>query len=175
VNNAGIGDVMAFVDSDWKKQETMIRLNIESLTRLTHLFLPSFVKQGRGGILNVASTAAFQPGPYMAVYYASKSYVLNFSLALNEELKGTGVHITTLCPGPTESGFQKTANMEKSLLFKLFNVPTSEDVATYAYKAFKNKKSLAVHGLMNKIMAHTTGLAPNFILLKVVKFLNAGK
>ena len=125
--------------------------------------------------MNVASTAAFQPGPYMAVYYASKSFVLSFSLALSEELKGTGVHVTALCPGPTESGFQKTANMQKSLAFKMMKVPTSADVADYGYKAFKNKKAMAVHGSMNKVMSSMVGLIPNSLLLKVVKKLNAGR
>lgn len=170
VNNAGFGDNVTFLNSDWKKQADMIDLNMKSLTHLTHLFLPDMVARGKGAILNVASTAAFQPGPYMAVYYASKSYVLNFSEALNEELRGTGVYVTTLCPGPTHSGFQKAANIDSALLMKL-NVPRSRDVADYAYQALMNRKSVAVHGWMNKIMAFSVRLTPRALLVRVVRIL----
>ncbi len=171
VNNAGVGDNVAFADSDWKKQEQMMHLNIESLVKLTHMFLPKMIEMKKGGILNVASTAAFQPGPYMAVYYATKSFVLSFSEALNEELKGTGVHVTTLCPGPTRSGFQATANMDKAALFKLLNIPSSPAVAEYGYRSFEKKKAVAIHGFMNKIMVQSLRLTPRFLILKIVRFL----
>ncbi|MFS4460937.1 SDR family NAD(P)-dependent oxidoreductase [Bdellovibrio sp. HCB2-146] len=172
VNNAGVGDNAAFVETEWTRQEQMIRLNMESLTRLTHLFLPEMVQRKSGGILNVASTAAFQPGPYMAVYYATKAYVLSFSEAINAELKGSGVHATALCPGPTHSAFQATAKMDKSKLFKMLNVPSSKDVAEFAYQSFQKKKAVAVHGVMNKIMSLSVGVTPRFLLLKIVSFLN---
>ncbi|MDG0816403.1 SDR family NAD(P)-dependent oxidoreductase [Bdellovibrio svalbardensis] len=171
INNAGVGDNEAFVDSDWKKQEHMIRLNIESLVKLTHMFLPKMVERKSGGILNVASTAAFQPGPFMAVYYATKAFVLSFSEALNEELKDTGVHVTSLCPGPTRSGFQEAAKMDKAVLFKLLNIPDAKVVAEYGYHAFKNKKAVAIHGFMNKIMVQSLRISPRILILKIVRFL----
>ncbi|QDK38024.1 SDR family oxidoreductase [Bdellovibrio sp. NC01] len=171
VNNAGFGDHEKFLNADWKKLEEMMRLNMESLVRLTHEFLPGMVERKSGGVLNVASTAAFQPGPFMAVYYATKAFVLSFSEALNEELAGTGVHVTSLCPGPTKSGFQKTANMDKAKLFEMLNIPSSAAVAEYGYRAFKKKKAVAIHGLMNKIMVQSLRVSPRFLILKVVRLL----
>lgn len=170
VNNAGFGDNAVFVTSDWQKQAQMMDLNMKSLTHLCHLFLPAMKAAGKGAILNVASTAAFQPGPFMAVYYATKSYVLSFSEALNEELRGTGVYVTTLCPGPTISGFQQAANMDTALLFKL-GVPGSRAVAEYAYKALMARKVVAVHGLSNKIMAFSVRLTPRALLVRIVRVL----
>ena len=118
INNAGFGDFGYFAQSDWKKTEQMIDLNIKSLTKFCRLFIPDMVARKSGKILNVASTAAFQPGPTMAVYFASKSYVLFLSEALYSELQGTGVNVTCLCPGATESGFQQAADMEHSNLFE---------------------------------------------------------
>lgn len=171
INNAGFGDHETFLDADWKKLEQMIRLNMESLVRLTHLFLPDMTERKSGGILNVASTAAFQPGPFMAVYYATKAFVLSFSEALNEELKGSGVHVTTLCPGPTRSGFQKTANMDKAKLFEMLKIPDSSVVADYGYKAFINKKSVAIHGVGNKLMVQMLRVSPRSLILKIVTLL----
>lgn len=114
--------------------------------------------------MNVASVAAFQPGPLMSVYYASKHYVLAFSEALDNELSDTGVSVTTLCPGPTFSEFQDHANMEKSKLFDRFPVATSKEVAEYGYKAMLKGKRVAVYGLMNKITASVVGIFPrNFV------------
>ena len=116
VNNAGFGNLGAFHETDLDMQLSMLRLNIEVLTELTHRFLPPMIARGRGQILNVASTAALQPGPFMAVYYATKAYVLSFSEAITEELRGTGVTVTALCPGPTRTEFQARANMGSSRL-----------------------------------------------------------
>ncbi|HEX7676296.1 MAG TPA: SDR family oxidoreductase [Bdellovibrio sp.] len=171
VNNAGFGDHEAFLYADWKKLEDMMRLNMESLVRITHTFLPAMVNAKRGGILNVASTAAFQPGPFMAVYYATKSFVLSFSEAINEELQGTGVHVTALCPGPTLSGFQKTANMDKAKILQYLNMPTSRSVAEYGYKAFMNKKTVAIHGLGNKLMVQSLRISPRALILKILRLL----
>ena len=171
VNNAGFGDHEAFLYADWKKLEDMMRLNMESLVRITHTFLPAMVNAKRGGILNVASTAAFQPGPFMAVYYATKSFVLSFSEAINEELQGTGVHVTALCPGPTLSGFQKTANMDKAKILQYLNMPTSRAVAEYGYKAFMNKKTVAIHGLGNKLMVQSLRISPRALILKILRLL----
>jgi uncharacterized protein len=160
VNNAGIGDYGLFHDSDWHKTATMIDLNVKSLTHLTRLFLPSMIDRKHGFILNVASTASFQPGPLMSVYYATKHYVLAFSEAIANEVKEYGIMVTALCPGPTQSEFQATANMEKSKLMDRFPMPTSKDVAEYGYNAMKKGKRVAVHGFMNKIMSKIVRLIP---------------
>lgn len=169
VNNAGVGDYGLFLNSDWKRQQTMINLNISALTHLTHLFLPQLMQNERAYILNVASTAAFQPGPLMSVYYATKHYVLAFSEALANELSCTGVTVTTLCPGPTESEFAETANKKKSKLFDHFPVPGSKEVAEYGYKAMIKGKRVAVHGLPNKISSKIIGLFPRKFVTAVVR------
>lgn len=158
INNAGIGDYGFFKDADWNRISSMIDLNMKSLTHLTHLFIPELLKQKDGYIMNVASTAAFQPGPLMSVYYASKHYVLAFSEAIANELSDSGINVSALCPGPTESEFQEVANMKKSKLFDRFPVATSQEVAEYGYKSLMNGKRVAIYGLMNKI-------APKFISL----------
>jgi len=163
VNNAGIGDYGFFHESEWDKTATMIDLNMRSLTHLTRLFLPGLISKKRAYVMNVASTAAFQPGPLMSVYYASKHYVLAFSEAIANELAETGVTVTTLCPGPTESEFQERASMKKSKLFDRFPVASSEDVAKYGYRAMKKGKRVAVYGVQNKV-------APFFIALMPRKF-----
>jgi uncharacterized protein len=117
---------MKHVNTSLSDEQAMIDLNITALTRLTKLVLPSMVKRGHGRVLNLASTAAFQPGPYMAVYYATKAYVLSYSEALAEELRGTGVTVTALCPGPTASGFQDRADMHDSALVKGKKLPTAQ-------------------------------------------------
>ena len=171
VNNAGLGDNEAFALSDWKKQDQQIRLNIHALVRLTHLFLPDMVKLKTGGVLNVASTAAFQAGPYMAVYYATKAFVLSFTEALGEELRGTGVHVTALCPGPTESKFQKVAGLDDAELFKYLHVPTSRSVAEYGYKSFRLGKRVAIHGLMNKLGVQLLRISPRALVVRIVRLL----
>jgi hypothetical protein len=169
VNNAGIGDFGPFTESDWSKQAVMIDLNVRALTHLTHLFLPKLVQQKRAYIMNVASTAAFQPGPLMSVYYATKHYVLAFGEAIAEELKETGVTVTTLCPGPTKSEFQQTAGMEKSGLFKKFAVATSDEVAEYGYRAMMKGKRIAVYGVLNKLSAASVQLLPSRLVTPMVK------
>jgi short-subunit dehydrogenase len=124
----------------------MLQVNITTLTQFTKLYSKEMVKQGHGKIMNVASTAAFQSGPTMAVYYATKAYVLSFSEAINNELEGTGVSVTTLCPGATESGFQAAAAMEESALVKGKKLPSSKEVAEYGYKAMMSNKVVAIHG-----------------------------
>ncbi len=175
VNNAGVGDYGFFHESDWKRQAAMLDLNIRALTHLTHLFLPEMIKQDRAYILNVASTAAFQPGPMMSVYYATKSYVLSFGEAIANELQDTGVSVTTLCPGPTESEFQKEANMEKSKLFDRFPVATSLDVAEYGFKAMMKGKRVAIYGLINKMVPRAVAISPRNFVTKVSRFIQQRK
>ncbi len=173
VNNAGFGDHGLFSKSDPKRNDEMIVLNVLTLTKLTRLFMTDMIRLKNGRILNVASTAAFQPGPLMSVYYATKAYVLSFTEALHEELRDTGVTVTALCPGPTQSGFQATANMADVPLFEAMAVPTSLDVAEYAYDALMNNKVVAIHGVLNGILAKSTAFVPRSLMRKIVKRLQS--
>ena len=168
VNNAGVGDFAPFVEADPAKLDALIALNIGALTRLTHAYLPGMIARGQGRILNVASTAAFQPGPLMAVYYATKAYVLSLSEALAEETRGTGVTVTALCPGPTASGFQAGAAMEGSRLVKGRTLPTAASVAAYGVTAMQKGEVVAVPGLMNKLFASSIRLTPRAVVRRVV-------
>jgi short-subunit dehydrogenase len=169
INNAGFGDYGFFHESDWKKQAEMLQLNIVTLTQLTHLFLPNMIKNKSGKILNVASIAAFLPGPLMSVYYATKAYVLHFSEALANELKDDGITVTTLCPGPTESGFQALAAMEESKIVKGKKMATSKEVAEYGFQAMMKGEQVAIHGFMNKLMVNSIRITPRSLALKIVR------
>lgn len=171
VNNAGFGTYGKFIDANPEKEIDMINLNIISLVKLTHLFLQDMKKMGKGKILNIASTAAFQPGPLMAVYYATKSFVLHFSEAIDEELLGSGITITTLCPGPTESGFQEAAQITQSKLVKGRKLPTSKEVAEFGYRKLMKGKRVAIHGKLNFIIANLIRFTPRNLVTKVVKFI----
>jgi len=169
INNAGFGDFGFFSVSDWNKQLQMINLNIIALTQLTRLFLTGMIQRKYGKILNLASTAAFQPGPTMSVYYATKAYVLHFSEAISNELEGTGVTVTALCPGATESGFQKASALEDSKLVKGKKLPSSQEVAEFGYKALMTGKVVAIHGLMNKLLVTSVRFSPRSLIRKVVR------
>jgi short-subunit dehydrogenase len=175
VNNAGVGLFGVHLDLKLEDEQAMMDLNITTLTRLTKLLLPGMVRRKRGRIMNVAFTAAFQPGPYMAVYYATKAYVLYYSEAIAEELKDTGVTVTVLCPGPTVSGFQDKANMHESGLVKGRKLPTSKDVADYAVPAMMAGKRVAIHGIMNWIMAQSIRFAPRDMTTKLVAMISGPK
>jgi short-subunit dehydrogenase len=175
VNNAGFGDFGFFQNSDWAKQERMINVNMLALTQLTWLYLPEMITKGSGKIMNVASTAAFQPGPLMSVYYASKAYVLFFTEAIANELEGTGVTVTALCPGPTKSGFQKVANVENSKMMNGKSIPDSKAVAEYGYKALMKGKRVAIHGVVNKELAFFSRRIPKGMILKTVRKINEGR
>jgi short-subunit dehydrogenase len=168
INNAGFGDYALFSQADWKKLDDMMQLNMVTLTRMTKLFLPGMLERRQGRILNVASTAGFQPGPLMAVYFATKAYVLSFSQALASEVEGTGVTVTTLCPGPTQSGFSDAAAAGKSKLFRR-KLRSSREVAKFGYRAMMKGKLVAIHGIGNWLLINSTRLAPRRILLKVVR------
>ena len=172
VNNAGFGTAGSFASEDPRVQQDMLQVNVVALTALTRTFLPGMLERKRGRILNVASTAAFQPGPFMTVYYASKAYVLSFSEALAEETAGTGVTVTCLCPGPTDTGFQSRAQIEKSRLFNLSRPMKSSDVARAGYEAMLAGRRLVIAGAMNKIVAQSIRVTPRALALKVVRFLN---
>src|SRR6266567_1948716 len=140
VNNAGFGVYGPFARTDIGKELDMIEVNVKAVTHLTKLALPGMLGRKKGRILNVASTAAFQPGPLMAVYYATKAYVLSFSEAIAEELRDSGVTVTALCPGPTDTGFAAASNMESSRLFHLFRPMSAAKVAAYGYHALRRGK-----------------------------------
>jgi uncharacterized protein len=169
INNAGFGDFGFFYETDWNKELQMINLNITTLTQFTKLYLRDMVQRRSGKIMNVASTAAFQSGPTMAVYYATKAYVLSFSEAIDNEVRDKGVTVTTLCPGATESGFQAAAAMEESALVKGRKLPTSKEVAEYGYKAMMKGKTVAIHGLMNWIMANSVRFTPRALVVKITR------
>ena len=174
INNAGIGTFGLFHETTWDQTATMIDLNMRALTHLTRLYLPDMVERKQGSILNVASTAAFQPGPTMAVYFASKAYVLHFSEALAEELRGTGVTVTALCPGATESGFKDAAKMDESKLFRGRKLPASAAVAEYGYRAMTKGSRVAVHGFMNSLMVNSVRLVPRVLAARVAGWMTAG-
>jgi hypothetical protein len=171
VNNAGFGEFGMFVETDWRKEQQMIDLNITTLTHFCKLFVRDMVAQRSGKILNVASTAAFQPGPTMAIYYATKAYVLHFSEAINNELEGTGVSVTALCPGATESNFQAAANLTESKLVKGKKLPTSAEVAEYGYKAMMRGQTVAIHGVMNYLMANSVRFTPRALVVKIARWM----
>jgi short-subunit dehydrogenase len=168
VNNAGYGVWGLFADTDRRTELDMMQVNMVALTDLTKLFLPGMLERGRGRILNVASTAAFQPGPLMAVYYATKAYVLSFSEAIAEELRGTGVTVTALCPGPTRSGFQKRADIETSRLLKGY-VMDAKAVAVEGYRAFKRGRSVIIPGVPNKLLAQSLRITPRAWVPPIVR------
>jgi len=169
INNAGIGCFGKFSGTDWRTEAEMISLNIVALTHLTKLFVQGMVKRKSGKVVNVASTAAFPPGPLMSVYYASKAYILSFSEAIAYELKDTGVDVTVLCPGPTATGFVKAAAMDRSKLFRSRKPAAAADVARYGYEAMMKGKTVAIHGAINKIMTFSIRLTPRKLLPPIVR------
>jgi len=168
INNAGFAEYGPFADANEQRLEDMIELNVTALTRLSRAYLPGMLERGSGKIMNVASTASFQPGPLMAVYYATKAYVLSFSEALAEETRGSGVTVTALCPGPTTTNFQATANMEKSRLVNERMLAKADDVAKYGVKAMNKGDVVAVPGLMNKVMATSIRFSPRPVVRRLV-------
>lgn len=169
VNNAGFGGYGAFAEADAEEQQRMIQVNVMALTALTRLLLPDMVARKAGRILNVASTAAFQPGPLMAVYYATKAYVLSFSEALGNELEGTGVTVTCLCPGPTKTGFQGRAKMEESKLVKGKEMMDSRTVARVGMEALMRGQAVVIPGFMNKMLANSVRFLPRSTATRIVR------
>jgi len=175
INNAGFGDFGKFVNGDLTKYLQMINLNIVALTELTGLFLKDMLKRKEGRILNVASTASFQPMPNFAVYAATKSYVLSFTEALHYELKGTGVIASAFCPGPTSTGFQETAKMGNSKLFDV-GVMDAKTVATIGFQKMMQNKMTIIPGLRNKILAFASNTSPSRnVLVTVSGFISKEK
>jgi len=171
VNNAGFGAQGKFAELSIERQIEMLQVNVMALAHLSRLFLPGMIERGGGGILNVASTAAFQPGPGMAVYYATKACVLSLSEAVSEEVAGTGVTITALCPGPTDTNFATAADARFSHRFKKAAM-SAEAVARIGHCAFRDGRAVAIAGFQNRLLALTVRFAPRFLVRKVVKRLN---
>ncbi|MDT7688906.1 MAG: uncharacterized protein QOJ70_3817 [Acidobacteriota bacterium] len=168
INNAGFGSYGLFAETDLKSELELLQVNIVALTHLTKLFLPSMIERRRGYVCNVASTAAFQPGPLMAVYYASKAYVLSFSEALANECEGMGVRVSALCPGPTETGFVAAAGMQDSKLFDR-GAMTAREVAEAGYRGMLAGKTIVIPGLRNAFVARAVGMMPRGMVTKVVR------
>lgn len=173
INNAGFGDSGDFIEGDWKRYASMIDLNVRSLTQLCHLFIPDMVERGFGRVLNVASMAGFMPGPQMAVYYATKAYVLHFSEALTVELKDKKVSVTALCPGATDTGFADGANMSESKLFEQDKTADAYEVASYGFKAMMNSWRVAIPGTQNMVMAKASKFIPRSLVLNIAKMMNS--
>jgi hypothetical protein len=171
INNAGFGEFGEFRATSWEKESAMIQLNIITLTHFTKLFLPDLLKKNQGKIMNVASIAAFLPGPYMAVYFATKSFVLHFSEAINEEIRNSEVTITTFCPGPTATGFMKVASMENSKMIKGKKLPTADEVAKQGYVAMIQGVSVSIPGLLNNIMATSVRFVPRNLIVKLMRWM----
>jgi len=169
VNNAGYGQAGAFNGSDAAVQLGMIDLNDRALVELTHIYWPTMLAKKRGGVLNVASTAAFLPGPLMAIYYASKAFVLSFSEALWEEARDTGVKVSCLCPGPTVSKFRERAGTGATRITRLGTPMSSMSVARMGYAAWQNNKRVKVTGLRNRVMATLAAFLPRVTLLGMVR------
>jgi len=174
VNNAGFGSSGEFVELNLARELQQIDLNMRVLTELCHIYGAEMVKRKSGKILNVASTAAFQPGPYMSVYYATKAYVLSFSEGLYEELKKKGVQVSVLCPGATVTEFAETAGMGKSRLFnsKLIKPATAEAVAIYGVNKFLKGKTIIIHGLLNKLLVQGNRISARALVRKIAAYLN---
>lgn len=171
INNAGFGTTGAFVTNDAAQEVGMVNVNVTALVELTRALLPGMVARGRGRIFNIGSSAGFQPGPYMAVYYATKAFVNSFTEALSYELQGTGVTATVSCPGATATEFSQVAGNDKSPLFAL-GAMGAQEVALAGYRAMRAGAPLAVHGLKNKLGVFAVRLTPRGVMRAVVARLN---
>lgn len=168
VNNAGYGAYGPFAEADLAATLGMIQLNIAALTELTRRLLPGMIERRRGRVLNVASTAAFQPGPLMAVYYASKAYVLHFSEALAAELEGAGVTCTALCPGPTATDFESRAGLDTSKLFTGRRVMNVEPVAEAGYAGVLRGQRVVIPGRWNQLLIQGSRFLPRRLVTSIV-------
>ncbi len=167
VNNAGFGALGKFAELSADRQIDMVMVNIVALTRLTRQLLPAMLQRKRGGILNVGSIAAYQAGPYMSVYYATKAYVLSFTEGLREELKDSGLHVTCLEPGATETGFGEDSGMGKLDMFSSQAMPARE-VAKAGYEGYRNNEDVVIPGWKNRLMVTSVSLFPRFVTRKLI-------
>ncbi len=171
VNNAGFGDFGNFWEIDPERQKNLMQVNVVALVLLTRTFLPGMIERGEGRVLNVSSLASFMGGPRMPLYYASKGFILQFSEALSEETKGTGVSVTVLLPGPTATGFEQAAQMKNSKMFTLLKPASAQAVAEAGYKASIKGKPLMYHRY-TKIVNIAARLSPRCLVRKTAKIIN---
>jgi hypothetical protein len=167
VNSAGFTQLAPFASSDGSVMTALLRVNIETLTQLTRRLVPGMIERRRGRVINLGSNAAFQPGPGMACYYASKAYVLSFTIALMEEFRGTGVTAIALCPGPVESGFQARADMHDARIVTRNRLATSEEVAEWGWREARKGRSYAVYGARWRAFAFGTRFMPRDLAARI--------
>lgn len=175
VNNVGFGDHNCFFDTGWQRHQNMIHVNITALMHLTYLFGEDMRKRRNGKILNVSSLASFCAGPYMSVYYASKSFVRSFSEALSEELRPYHVTVTALCPGPVATGFEKNAGLQDSRMFKLLHVSDAASVARAGYVGMMKGKALVYYGWQTKAASLLSRMFPRMVTRKAAMYVNVIK
>ena len=175
INNAGFGTFGEFAETNCKESMDLVRVNVAAITELTALFLPAMVTRRSGRVLNVASAAAFQPGPLMATYFASKAYALHFSEALNEELEGKGVSVTALCPGPVRTEFQQVAGMETSGLVAKKRLISIEEVVEAGYKAMMQGKAFVIPGVGTRLLSFSVRFMPRRFVAKFVHRMQADR
>ncbi len=167
VNNAGFSTYGPFAEIDWAEELSMLQVNMVSLTHLTKLFLPGMIARRSGGILNVGSTGSFVPGPLAAGYFATKAYVLSLSEAIGEEVRGTGVSVTALCPGVTRTGFQARAHVEHIRLVTSGMAMSARQVAEIGYKALLRGQAVVVSGLLNQLMIFAVRITPRWLARRI--------
>ena len=172
VNNAGFGSRGTISEIDTDVQMDMVQVNVAALTNLTSLFLPGIVERGHGGILNVGSLAGFQPGPNLAVYFATKAYVLSFTEALAEEVQNPDIKISCLAPGPVRTEFGEKSDLEDSLLFKI-SLMDMEPVVEAGYKGFRKGQTIVIPGLKQQIVPFLNRFTPRLLVRKIAKKLNS--
>jgi short-subunit dehydrogenase len=171
VNNAGFGSQSAFADEKLELSLNMMHVNMDALVQLTYLFLQPMLKRNSGRIFNVASTAGFQPGPFTNIYYATKAFVFSFSVALAEELAGTGITVTTLCPGFTKTEFHERAGFQRSS--KWFSMMSAQEVAQIGYRGLMSGKGIVIPGFRNKLTAAVSRRLPATLTARIVRRMNA--
>ena len=169
INNAGFGTFGKFYKTNWKIEEKMINLHVLNTTLLTKLFLKDMVKRNEGKILNISSVAAFQPGPLMSLYYATKAYILHFTEAISNEVKDKNISISVLCPGQTNTNFQKNVSSKKNRIN--FSSSCPEKVAKYGYNSLKNNITVSVPGYLNKLIVFLNRILPRTSSVNIVRFI----
>ncbi|MBZ0166927.1 MAG: SDR family oxidoreductase [Candidatus Omnitrophica bacterium] len=175
INNAGFGYCGPYPQQPWQNERDMLHVNVQSLAQLTRLILPLMFERKKGYICNVASTAAFYPGPLMAVYYATKAYVVSYSQALRNELKDSGVAVSVLCPGPTATNFQTIAGVDQTRLFKMSRLATAREVAEYGFRAMLRNQAVAIPGLSNKLLYFTSRFLLRDMVTAMVRWIQSVK
>lgn len=175
INNAGFGTIGAFDAAEWPRLAGLLQVNVVAATELAHRLLPGMRQRRFGYVLNNASVAGFLPGPFMATYYASKAYLLSWSEALSEELRGTGVRVTALCPGPTATSFSERAGISPTLGLSTMGSMDARSVAAIGYRAMLAGRPVAVTGVLNNILVQLTRLTPRVVTRRAVRRLQENR